>query len=215
MNEAFVLKTEKREERGSHQTSKLRKKGMVPAVLYGHKEETLSVSVTHEDVAHMLRLGAPVVDLNTDKGVEKAQIMELQWDHLGKEVLHVDFKRVSADERIQTDVLIEVRGTAPGIAEGGVLDQPMHSLRIECPAISVPKTIRVNIGELQIEGSIKVKDVHLPENCKSLDDPDSIVIHVTRPEAEAEAPAEAAAAAGAVEPEVITARKKEEEGEGE
>ncbi len=213
MSDQFVLKTQKRQERGSHQIAKLRKTGNVPAVLYGHKEETLSVSVGHEDIAHMLRLGAPVVDLSTDKGVEKAQIMELQWDHLGKEVLHVDFKRVSADERIQTDVIIEVRGTAPGIAEGGVLDQPMHSLRVECPAISVPKTIRVNIGELQIEGSIKVKDVQLPDGVKALDDPDSIIIHVTRPAAEAEAPAEAAA--GAAEPEVITARKKEEEGEGE
>jgi large subunit ribosomal protein L25 len=214
MADTFVLKTETRKERGSHQTAKLRKTGKVPAVVYGHKEETLSVSVPHEDVAHMLRLGAPVVDIQTPKGVEKAQIMELQWDHLGKEVLHVDFKRVSADERIQTDVHIEIRGTAPGIAEGGVLDQPLHSLRIECPAIAVPKSIRVTISELKIEDSIKVKDVKLPDDCKVLDDPEAIIIHVTRPALEAAAPA-AEAAAGAAEPEVITARKKEEEGEAE
>jgi large subunit ribosomal protein L25 len=213
MADTFVVRTETRKERGSHQISKLRKSGKVPAVVYGHKEETLSVSIAHDEVAHMLRLGAPVVDIQTGKGVEKAQIMELQWDHLGKEVLHVDFKRVSADERIQTDVVIEIRGTAPGIAEGGMLDQPLHSLRIECPAISVPKTIRVNIGELKIEESIKVRDVKLPDNCTALDDPDAIIIHVTRQAVEEEAPAEAAP--GAAEPEVITARKKEEEGEGE
>jgi large subunit ribosomal protein L25 len=161
----------------------------------------------------MLRQGAPVVDIQTPKGVEKAQIMELQWDHLGKEVLHVDFKRVSADERIETDVTLEIRGTAPGVAEGGLLNQQLHSLRVECPAIAVPKTIRVSIAELQVGGAIHVKDVALPANVKALDDPEAIIVQLTKPLAEAEPAAEAAA--GAAEPEVITARKKEEEGEGE
>jgi large subunit ribosomal protein L25 len=212
MAESLVLVFEKREGRGTRQAGKLRKLGKVPAVLYGHKEETLSVAVPAEQVALMIRQGAPVVDIQSEKGVEKAQIMDLQWDHLGKEVLHVDFKRVSADERIETDVTLEIKGTAPGLAEGGVLDQPMHSLRVECPAISVPKTIRVSIAELMLGQAIHVKEVKLPEGVKALDDPDAVVIHVTKPQDEAEAAGEAAA--GAAEPEVITARKKEE-GEGE
>ncbi len=212
MAETLVLETEERKERGSHQTARLRKAGKVPAIIYGHKEATLSVSLSHDQIGQMIRAGAPVVDIKTHHGVEKAQIMELQWDHLGKEVLHVDFKRVSADERIQTDVTIEIRGTAPGVAEGGLVSQPLHSLRVECLAIAVPKSIRVNIGELQVGASIHVKDIQLPENVKSLDDPEAIIVQVTKPTAETEEGAEPAAVA---EPEVITARKKEEEGEGE
>jgi len=214
MAESLVVVTEKREGRGSRTAAKLRKTGKVPAVVYGHKEATVSVAVPNEQILLMLRQGAPVVDIKTEKGMEKAQIMDLQWDHLGKEVLHVDFKRVSEHERIETDVVLEIKGTAPGIAEGGMLDQPMHSLRIECPAFNVPKSIRISIAELQIGQAIHVSDVKLPEGVKCLDEPDAVVIHVTKPLAEVETTAEAAAAAAA-EPEVITARKKDEEKEGE
>jgi large subunit ribosomal protein L25 len=213
MSEPVVLQTEKREGRGTRTAAKLRNKGLVPAVLYGHKLATVSLSVTKEQLAAVLRQAAPVIDIKTDAGVEKAQIMDLQWDHLGKEVLHLDLKRVSADERIETDVPLEIKGHAPGVTDGGLLDQPMHSLRIECPAFSVPKSLRVSIAELQIGGAIHVSDVKLPEGVKALDDPDAVVIHVTKPQTEPEPGAEAAA--GAAEPEVITARKKEEEGEGE
>jgi large subunit ribosomal protein L25 len=213
MSEPVVLETEKRDGRGSRLAAKLRKKGKVPAVLYGHKLATLSLAVTKEQLGQVLRQGAPVIDIKTDGGVEKAQIMDLQWDHLGKEVLHLDLKRVSEHERIETDVVLEIKGHAPGVAEGGLLDQPMHSLRIECPAFSVPKSIRVSIAELQIGGAIHVHEVKLPEGVKALDDPEAVIIHVTKPMVEAEPVAEEAAA-GSAEPEVITARKKEE-GEGE
>jgi large subunit ribosomal protein L25 len=207
----LVLETEKRDGNGSRRAEKLRKTGKVPAVLYGHKKDAISLAVTREQLAAVVRQGAPVIDIKTSDGVEKAQIMEVQWDHLGKEVLHVDLKRVSADERIETDVMLEIKGHAPGVAEGGLLDQPLHSLRVECPAFAVPKSIRVSIAELKLDEVIHVRDVKAPEGVKVLDDPDAVVIHVTKPQAEPEAPAEAA---GAAEPEVITARKKEEEEEG-
>jgi large subunit ribosomal protein L25 len=212
MAESLLVETEKREGNGSRLASKLRKKGLVPAVVYGHKEATLAVSIPKDLILLMLRQGTPVVDIKTEKGLEKAQIMELQWDHLGKEVLHVDFKRVSEHERIETDVALEIKGTPPGIAEGGLLDQPLRSLRIECPAFNVPKSIRISIAELQIGQAIHVSDVKLPEGVKVLDEPDAVIIHVTKPQDEAEP----TAAEGAVaEPEVITARKKEDEKEGE
>jgi large subunit ribosomal protein L25 len=212
MAESVVLETEQREGRGSRRAEKLRKAGKVPGVLYGHKEATLSVAVTAEQLALVIRQGAPVVDIKTNGKLEKAQIMDLQWDHLGKEVLHVDLKRVSEHERIETDVPVEIKGHAPGLTDGGVLDQPLHSLRVECLAFAVPKSIRVSIAELQLGAAIHVREVTLPEGVKALDDPDAIVIHVTKPQAEVEAGAEAGAVA---EPEVITARKKEEEAEGE
>jgi large subunit ribosomal protein L25 len=211
MAEIVLLPTETREGRGTRLSEKLRKQGKVPAVVYGHKEKTLSVSVEHDLLLSAVRHGARIVEVKLDGKVEKAQIMELQWDYLGKDVLHVDFKRVSADERIQITVPVELKGIAPGIAAGGVLDQPLHTLRIECPVLSVPDTIKVNINELMIDAAVHVRDLKLPEGVKVLDEPDAIVVHVKTPMSEDE---EGGAGEGTAEPEIITARKKAE-GEGE
>jgi large subunit ribosomal protein L25 len=212
MAEQMVLKTTRREGRGSRAAIKMRKGGQLPAILYGHKEETVSLSISAEELHNVVRHKARVVDLQTPGApVQKALIREIQWDHLGKEILHIDFERVSADERIHVSVPIELRGVAPGVTGGGVLDQPLHTLAIECPAIAVPDSIRVNIGELQLGAAIHVRELHLPEGVTTDVDPDSIVVHVTQKQLEPE-PA-AAAAPGAAEPEVIG--RKLEEGEEE
>jgi large subunit ribosomal protein L25 len=211
MAESVVLPTEKRDSRGTRTARKLRATGRVPGVVYGHKEETLSVSVAADALLSAVRHGARVVDLQSSGGLQKAQIAELQWDHLGVEVLHVDFRRVAADERIHVTVPVEVRGIAPGIAAGGVLNQPIHTLAIECAAVNVPESIRVNINELQLGAAIHVRDLHLPPDVKALADGDAIVVNVTAPQVEE------AAAPGAeqAEPEVIGRKAAAEEGEEE
>jgi large subunit ribosomal protein L25 len=211
MAEQMILNTTQREGRGTRAATKLRKKGQLPAVLYGHKEEAVSLSINSEELQNVIRHKARVVDLQTAGApTQKALIREVQWDHLGKEVLHVDFERVSADERIHVSVPIELRGIAPGVTGGGVLDQPLHTLAIECPAISVPESIRVNIGELQLGAAIHVRELHLPEGVTTSIDPDSVVVHVTLKQAEEEG---AAPVPGVAEPEVIG--RKAEEGEEE
>jgi large subunit ribosomal protein L25 len=212
MAEQMVLNAARREGRGSRRAIKLREKGQLPAILYGHKEETVSLSIGAEDMHNAIRHRARVVDLQTgNEPTQKALIREIQWDHLGKDILHIDFERVSADERIHVSVPIELRGIAPGVTGGGVLDQPLHTLPIECPAIAVPDSIRVNIGELQLGAAIHVRDLHLPEGVTTDADPDSLVVHVTQKQLEPEPTA--APAPGAAEPEVIG--RKEEEGEEE
>ncbi|MBY0230130.1 MAG: 50S ribosomal protein L25 [Gemmataceae bacterium] len=210
MSEIPVLETQKREGRGGRKAFHLRKTGVVPGVLYGHKEETLSISATAEALAAIVKAGARVVEVKSAAGQEKAQVIALQFDHLGKELLHFDLKRVSADERIKVPVRIEIKGIAPGVTGGGILDQPLHVLHVECPAVSVPDTIRVSINELQLGAAIHVKELALPEGVTALDDPDAVVVHVTLPAQEA-APAEAVAESA--EPEVI--RKAKAEGEDE
>src|SRR5262245_18952228 len=149
MAESMVLVVQSREGRGSHKAAKLRREGLLPAVVYGHTEATLSVAHKAYEFPSALRHGARVVDLKTDGNVQTALIKDVQWDHLGKDILHVDFERVSKDERIQVPVRIELRGIAPGVTGGGVLDQPIHVLEVECTALNMPETIRVNINELQ------------------------------------------------------------------
>ena len=213
MAEALVLVTEARSQRGKRLARKLRQGGLVPAVVYGHKEATVSVSLKREDVEKAIRRGVRVLDLQSGGEIQKVLIREVQWDHLGKELLHVDFNRVGADERVEVTVPIELRGIAPGVGGGGVLDQPIHILPVECLAISIPESIRVNVGELQIGAAIHVRDLVLPAGGQG---PGRSRCHCgSRDGAQVEPEAVAAPVVEQAEPEVIGRPKAEEEAEAE
>jgi large subunit ribosomal protein L25 len=216
MAEVVKLVTQPREGRGSLKARQLRRKGLVPGVVYGHKEATVQIALPAEEVAKAIRHGSHIVDLETNGETQTTLIKEIQWDHLGKELLHVDFARVAADERVTVPVPIEIRGTAPGIAQGGVLDQLVHRLHLECPVVSIPPSIRVNVGELQLDGAIHVRDLVLPPGVKAMDDPDVIVVQVKAKMVEAEAaPGAAAPVAEQAEPELIGRKPAAEEEEAE
>jgi large subunit ribosomal protein L25 len=209
MAESVTLVAQSRDNRGTHEARRMRKQGRIPAVVYGHKEATLTVAVGRDDLHKAIRAGARVVDLQAGGKTEKALIRDVQWDHLGHDILHVDFARVAADERIQIEVRIELRGTAPGVTAGGALDQPIHNLEIECLAIAVPDSIRVPINELQIGQALRVKDLKLPEGVTTAVDPEAIVVQVAAPKVEEEAVV--APVAEQAEPEVIGRKEKPEE----
>jgi large subunit ribosomal protein L25 len=212
MAESIVLVTQPRTGHGSQAARKLRRQGLIPAVVYGHKKETVPIALNGEEFLNAIHHGARVVDLKSDAATEHALIQELQWDHLGKDVLHVDFRRVDIHERVQVPVPLEIRGIAPGVTAGGTLDQPLHSVIVECPVNAVPDNIRVNIGELQVGQAIHVRDLHLPPEAKVLADPDAIVVHVKEPQVAPEAAAVPGVAETA-EPEVIGRKAAEEEEE--
>jgi large subunit ribosomal protein L25 len=214
MAETLEFVTQPRQDTGSQAARRLRRKGLVPAVVYGHKEATVHVTLPMDELQKAVRHGVRVVDLKTDGKTEKALIKEVQWDHLGKDLLHVDFARISADERVVVTVPLELRGIAPGVTGGGVLDQPMHTLSIEALAVALPESIRVNIGDLQLGGVIHVRDLVLPPGVKAMADPDAVVVHITVPAAEPAAAPAGVPEPGAAEPEVIGRQAKEEE-EGE
>jgi large subunit ribosomal protein L25 len=216
MAETETLTAAGRKDIGSQHSRRLRRDGRVPAVIYGHKEAVLSLTVANDDMARIVRRNQRVVDLKLDGGkVEKCFIKEVQWDAIGKEIIHVDFTRISLDERIRVTVPVVTKGTAAGQATGGVIDQPMHTIDVECLAISVPEAIRVNVQELQIDQAIHLKQLVLPEGVKAFGDPEAVVVQCIKPiivEAAA-APAEGAPAPGAAEPEVIGRKVAAEEGE--
>jgi len=134
-------------------------------------------------------------------------VRDVQWDHLGKEIIHLDFARVSADESIQTEVRLELHGTPPGIAEGGVLEHMIHSLRVTCRATAIPDTLRIELGDIHLNQGVHVRDLVLPEGVTVEADPDLLVLHVvTRAAAPEPTPGEGGTAA---EPEVI-GRKAED-----
>src|SRR6476620_9870105 len=209
MADTLQLKTEPRTGKGSRDADRVRKAGRVPAVVYGHKEATLAVSVPRDELAAALRHHARTLDLVVDGKTETVLIQEVQHDHLGSGLVHVDFRRVSKDERVRTTVDIELRGTAPGATGGGVLDQPLHKIHVECPAISIPESIRVRIDGLLLGQAIHVKALDLPAGVKALDDPDLVVVQVKMQQVAVPEPTSLApASAETAEPEVITKKKE-------
>lgn len=213
MAESTTLAAQQRTERGSRAAGRLRRERHVPAIIYGHKQDAVALTIEEDAIRTVIRHGIRVVDLQLGGKTEKCLIREVQWDALGKDVLHVDFNRVSADERIRVTVPVTLRGTAPGVTAGGVMDQPMHTLEIECLAISVPDAIRVSVAELQLEQAIHLKDLTMPPGVKAFGDPEAVVVQVTKPLEEAAAPAEVVE--GPAEPELIGRKPAEEEAEAE
>jgi len=211
--ETVILTAQPREGRGKRAAAQLRKQGLVPAIVYGHEQEPAAVTLPQADLERVLRHHVRVVDLQTNGHTDTALIREVQYDHLGKEILHVDFERHSKDERIHVEVPIELRGTPAGIGAGVVLDQPLHSLEVECLVIAVPESIRVRIEGLQLGHAIHVKELQLPEGVIALADPDSVVVQLKAALAEPEAAPAEPGAAGAAEPEIVGRRVAKEEGE--
>ena len=213
MAETPVLTTEARTGAGGRNALKVRRAGRIPAIVYGHKETPDAVTVSKDELTNVLRHHARTVRLSGGGKTETVLIQAVQHNHLGSEVLHVDFRRVSADERVRTTVAVELRGTAPGVLAGGVLDQPLHKIHIECPALAIPESIRVKIEGLLLGQAIHVKELELPPDVKVLEEPEAVVVQVKQAVAEPE-PTVATIEPGANEPEIIT-KKKEKSAEDE
>ena len=144
---AEVLNVESRDLRGKRNSRRLRRAGAIPCVLYGHGEDVVSLAVRGEQISSALRHGSRLVELRGAVN-GSAFIREMQWDAYGKEVLHVDFTRVSLDEKVEVTVLVELRGEAPGVKEGGVVELLQHEIELECPAGSIPEKLELNINHL-------------------------------------------------------------------
>ncbi len=203
---AEALQVELRQNRGKRKARQLRRGGAIPAVLYGHGQQSVSLTVPREAFVTALRRGTRLVDLQGAVS-ESALIRELQWDTFGVDVLHIDFARVSADERITVTVAVELRGQSPGVRTGGVVQHLVHQVEIECLATAIPEKLQVNINHLELLGTITLAQMELPQGVAVLGDPEAIVVQCVEPveEVEAEAGAEGA------EPEVIGRKPDAEE----
>jgi large subunit ribosomal protein L25 len=143
--------------------------------------------------------------------VQTALIREVQWDTYSSVIRHLDLMRVDANERVRITVPVHIKGTAIGAIAGGILEQPLHALHIECSAIQIPDFIPVKVSALEIGQSIHVRELtDIPEGVRILDAADAVVVHVVKPGVVEVAPAEEAAP-GPAEPELIKREKKAEE----
>jgi large subunit ribosomal protein L25 len=198
-----------RSELGSRANKRLRDAGFIPGVIYGHKEAVVPVTLPKIDVVNHINRGAHLFDLSVEGKSEKVLVKEVQYDHLGIEVLHVDFARVSLDEKVEITVPLELKGTPKGEADGGVLTQVISELHVECLVTDIPDIIRHNITEMKLNDVLHINQLTLPAGVKVLQDGHLIVATVKEiVEAAGDVPV---AATGGVEPEVIGKKKEDED----
>lgn len=204
-----VLEAVQREGTGSRDSRRIRRAGGVPAVLYGHGQEVAPLVVNEEALRHVIEHERQTVDLKLGAETQRALIKDVQFDVWGRELLHVDFARVSKDERVVVTVPIEFHGTPNDVQNGAMLEHPAVAVDVECRVDQIPEHIRVNVGEMMIGDAIHVEDINLPAGVTAQSEPRSIVAILHAPRAEEEEEVEEVEAAEG-EPEVIGRAAKEE-----
>lgn len=214
--EVMELIGQPRTSAGTIVARKLRKEGRMPAIIYGRGEDPQSISLTLHEVEVALSHGARMLKLDVAGAANQYLIKEVQYDHLDHTPLHMDLVRISMHEKVQVTVGIELRGVPKGVNEGGVLDQALSEIEIECLPTDIPETLHPLVVNLGLNETLYVRDLQVPPGVTVLTDPDDRVATV-RPKVEEpeEGEAEPAAEGEAAQPEVIARGKKEEDEGGE
>lgn len=213
MAKQVKLTAERRTALGRSAVRKLKAAGSVPAVIYGAKDKAEPLQVSRREISAMLSHAAGeniLVELEIDGKNRLALVQEVQHAPLGGAVLHIDFHAVSMDEMIEADVPLEPMGTANGVKNmGGLLEQSLRSLAIECLPRDLPDVITVDVSALNIGDGIHVREIQLPPGVTTRVQPDLTAFSVLAPTVEEEPVA--AAVEAPTGPEVIREKKEEPE----
>jgi large subunit ribosomal protein L25 len=211
MENTLKLEAQVRTNSGSKEAARLRRQGRVPAIVYGRQKDPIAISLDIHDFVEGLHHGHRLIDIKVDGATEKALVKELQYDHLGKSLIHADLMRVSVTDTVKVAVQVELKGVAKGTLEGGIVEAHADHVEVECLVTAIPQSIAVSIKELGLGQAIHASDATMPEGVKLASSPDLLIAtcHVvaevkTTEEVEEETP---------VTPEVIREAKKTEEGE--
>ncbi len=213
MSKATLLKAKKRETRNSGEVSRLRKEGGVPAVLYGKKIQPTNLQVRKGDLDILLNhaVGENIlVELEVEgSGKSLALIQEVQHHPVTGQAIHIDLLAVSMDEKITAEVAVEPVGEAVGVKNyGGVLEQNIRQIEVECLPKDLPEVIHVDVSALGVGESVHIREIVLPAGVVATQDPELAVFHVTPPRVDTTASSGEEAPSA---PEVIKEKKKEEE----
>ena len=213
MAKQVKLTAERRTAMGRSAVRKLKAAGSVPAVMYGSKDKPEALQVSRRDINAMLSHAAGeniLVELEIGGKSRLALVQEVQHAPVGGAILHIDFHAVSMDEKIQADVPLEPLGTANGVKNmGGLLEQNLRTLEIECLPRDLPDVLRVDVSALNIGDAIHVREIPLPEGVTTRVQPDLTAFSVLAPTVEEEPVA--AAVEAPTGPEVIREKKEEPE----
>jgi large subunit ribosomal protein L25 len=208
MAKQVKLSARPRLQAGRNAVKQVRARGAVPAVIYGAHETPSNLEVDRKAIETVLAHAASehvLVELDIDGASKLSIIQEVQHHPVRGDILHIDFHAVSATETVSSEVPIEAVGEPVGVkTHGGLLQQQVRSLEIECLPQNLPDFLKVDVSALEIGQSIHVKDLVLPEGVTTSVDPEITVFLVSEPTVASETPAEAPTA-----PEVIKEKKPE------
>jgi len=214
-----ILEAQTREPGNKNVARRVRVSGKIPAVVYGAGRATTNVAVDPRQVLRILHSESghnTIFDLALDSSREKAMIVDWQFEPIKGRLLHVDLQRIAMDKKLTVTVPIVLKGEAAGVKqEGGILEQIIREMEIECLPGDIPRSIEVDISHLTFGIEVRVKDVAHSDKLKFLTDGDQMIAHITSVKEEVAPTPEAAAEAAAApaEPEVIKKGKQEVEGE--
>jgi len=210
--ETLSLKSQPRQAQGTRKARSLRESGRLPVVIYGHGEPPESISLDQHEVELALKHGARTLKVDLHGEAKPYLIKEVQYDHFAATPIHMDLARVDLNERVRVKVGIELRGVPKGVSEGGVLDQSMGQIEVECLVTDIPDTLHPVVSHLALGDTLLVKDLQLPPGVKALAEPNERIATVRMIlEAAAPAPPVEGEEAAVAEPERIGRIKKEEE----
>lgn len=218
-----VLDAVKRGRFGKNEAGRMRREGHLPGVLYGGSAERDALPIAVEPKAlwrilHSETGANTLITLRLDGEAPRVMVKEYQLDPVTHQLLHADFYRVAMDKLITVTVPVTLKGEAPGVKQqGGLIDFVHREVEVECLPGDIPEAIEVDISNLMLNQSVRLREVVESVKWKPVSDLDLMLVHVVAPRAEAEpAAAETAeAAATAAEPEVIKKGKAEKEEEAE
>jgi large subunit ribosomal protein L25 len=221
--ETFTVEGKIREGRGKGPARRTRLTGMVPAILYGGKKDSISLSVNAKHVARILRSETGHNTIFTvrvaDGAAEKAMVKDWQVDPVSGSLLHVDLFRIAMDVRMRVRVPVHTFGEPQGVKmQGGIFEMVTREVEVECLPADIPEEFKVDVSDMLIGKQLRAGDLPFDrERVKLLTDPTRVLAHVVILKKEEEPAPEAAVAAetAPAEPEVIKKGKKEEEGEAE
>ena len=209
MENALLVKAQIREHTGSKAAQKLRKNGRIPAVVYGHKETPVAIDLDRRTIVEELHHGHRLMNVQIGKKKEQMIVKDLQYDYLGKNIIHLDLMRVDVTETVKVTVPIELKGTAKGTQEGGIIEEHTDHLEVECKVTDIPEAIVVIVKEIGVGDTVHAGDIELPNGVRLVSSPDTLVVACslvaaakTTEEIEEETP---------VTPEVISEAKGPEE----
>jgi large subunit ribosomal protein L25 len=173
--QSYELKAELRDRVGKGAARALRTKGMIPAIVYGEKQDPLPVAVSAKELTTRLHAGGFLTTLATlEVGGKKHKVLPKAYelDPVRDFVTHVDFLRVTDASRVRVHVPVHFVGhdQSPGLKRGGVLNIVRHDIEVYCPAGLIPEFIEANLAGYEIGGSIHISKVKLPDNCKPVID---------------------------------------------
>ena len=215
---AIEAQVRNEESRGKNEARRLRVSGKIPAVVYGAKKDTVAVSVDPKDISRILHSETghnTIFDLKLGNENTKAMIVDWQYEPIKGNLMHIDMKRIAMDQKLRVKVPIQLAGVPEGVkTQGGILEQVLREVEIECLPTNIPKSIDADVTALVFGEVLRVSDLPHSEDMKFLTDENQTVAHITAVKEEVaptpEAVAEAATATPA-EPEVIKKGKQETE----